>query len=117
MNNPNEQSVGLLPTNHGNVRALSVATGSPYGLSDYRDSMVEARRERDGLSSQLLAQSIDASEWLDAVASALGIQVGRESWWEGSEEDRRQKILARIKRLRANNQLRNAGYGNSAQTL
>jgi len=94
-NNTNAQPAGQPPS-------CALPAGSPYGLSDYRDAMVEARRERDGLSSQLLAQSMDASEWLDEVAGALGIQTGRESWWEGSEEDRRKKILERIKKLRAN---------------
>lgn len=69
--------------------------------SEYRDAMVAARRERDDYSSQLLDASIDAHEWLETVARALGIQTGRESWWDAKESEQREKVLERIARLRS----------------
>lgn len=80
----------------------ALASGSPYTGRDYMAAMVEARRERDDLSSKLMAESIDAHEWLEALAKAVGIQTGRESWWDSNEAQQRAKVLERIKRLRAN---------------
>lgn len=80
----------------------SLAAGSPYTCRDYMNAMVEARRERDDLSSKLMAESIDAHEWLEILAKAVGIQIGRESWWDSNEKAQRAKVLDRIKRLRAN---------------
>ncbi len=67
---------------------------------EYRDAMVQARRERDEYSSLLMTQSIDAHEWLEALAKAVGIQTGRESWWDAKESEQRGRVLERIKQLR-----------------
>lgn len=82
------------------------ADGSPYGIEDYRTAMVEARRKCEKVEDMLSAASHDAHDWLEEVARACGFQTGRESWWESSEKEQRAKIIARIKRLRANNQPR-----------
>lgn len=81
-------------------------THAEYERRDYINAMVEARRERDDLSSKLLSESIDAHEWLETVAKAVGIQTGRESWWDSNEKEQRAKVLERIKRLRANSGVR-----------
>ena len=73
---------------------------APYTERDYINAMVEARRERDDYSSQLMTQAIDAHDWLDTLARAVGIQTGRESWWDISEEAKRTRVLDRIAKLR-----------------
>ncbi len=87
---------------HATVAVGSDGSGSTYTCRDYMDAMVTARRERDDLSSKLMSEAIDAHEWLETLAKAVGIQTGRESWWESNEEQQRAKVLERIKRLRAN---------------
>lgn len=72
----------------------------PYGKEAYMRAMVEARRERDEYISQLDRAYMDADEWLDTLARALGIQTGRESWWESTRDAQRAKVLERIKRLK-----------------
>lgn len=99
---PSVLSVEAAPEQQAQPARCALATGSLYTCRDYMNAMVEARRERDDLSSKLMSESIDAHEWLEAVAKALGIQTGRESWWDSNEAAQRAKVLERIKRLRAN---------------
>lgn len=75
-------------------------TKLPYTERDYIDAMVKARQERDAISSRVCADAIDAHEWLQTLAKSVGIQTGRESWWDSNEKEQRAKVLERIKRLR-----------------
>ena len=88
--------------------ALPLATGSPYTIRDYQNAMVEARRERDELREQLTDAAYADADFIDDLATALGIQTWRESWWDASDAECREKILKRIKRLRANDELRHS---------
>lgn len=88
---------------------LAPVAGSPDTIEDYRNAMVSARRDRDDLASTLNQHQGDAHDWLETVAKALGIQTGRESWWESSDAEQRAKVLHRIKRLRANTEVNDLG--------
>ena len=95
-------SVEASPEQQARPARCALATGSPYTCRDYMDAMAQARRERDDLSSELMSEAIDAHDWLETLAKAVGIQTGRESWWDSNGEQQRAKVLERIKCLRAN---------------
>lgn len=67
---------------------------------EYANAMVEARKERDDLMAQISREAMNDHEWLEQLAKSLGIQTGRESWWDSNETYKKNRVLERIKRLR-----------------
>ena len=64
--------------------------------------MVKSRRKSQDLLSRNHDLQFEMNEMMDNIARSLGIQTGRESWWESDRATQEAKIIERAKFLRKN---------------
>lgn len=69
-------------------------------LPAYMRALVEAREKWMDESSGRLNEHIEHLEWIDKLATALGISVNAEDWWDSTVPAKRTKIMGRISVLR-----------------
>lgn len=68
---------------------------------DYMRALAQERSARSEEFGDHLLEKVNALEFMDDLAAALGICTSAEDWWDQSTDQKRAKLLGRAKTLRA----------------
>jgi hypothetical protein len=74
----------------------------PYVEADYINALAEKQGQLREMQADMLVLQTIEMERTDELARAIGISVGRESWWGSTAAEKHNVLVTRIKRLRAN---------------